>query len=150
LFWSIIGAACMLGSNNPLVLTRASGSQVSPKPGTFLPFGSGVHACPGNDLAKLEMLVLVHRLVTNYRYVLRVTTRTYSGGDPGRQRPDPAAMCRVLVVPTRARRRSTDDRLLSGGQIPRAPRVTFHAFSSYSSAIVRLFVCLLRFYQSTG
>ncbi|CAO2163034.1 unnamed protein product [Urochloa humidicola] len=41
---------------------------VAPKPGTFLPFGSGVHACPGNDLAKLEILVLVHRLVTNYRW----------------------------------------------------------------------------------
>ncbi|TKW10752.1 hypothetical protein SEVIR_6G187400v4 [Setaria viridis] len=41
---------------------------VAPKPGTFLPFGSGVHACPGNDLAKLEMVVLVHRLVTNYRW----------------------------------------------------------------------------------
>ncbi|KAL6859098.1 hypothetical protein ACP4OV_018100 [Aristida adscensionis] len=42
--------------------------KVSPRPGTFLPFGSGVHACPGNELAKLEMLVLVHRLVTGYRW----------------------------------------------------------------------------------
>nr|CAB3483240.1 unnamed protein product [Digitaria exilis] len=41
---------------------------VAPRPGTFLPFGSGVHACPGNDLAKLEMLVLLHRLVTAYRW----------------------------------------------------------------------------------
>jgi (+)-abscisic acid 8'-hydroxylase len=41
--------------------------QVAPRPSTFLPFGSGVHACPGNELAKLEMLVLVHRLVTAYR-----------------------------------------------------------------------------------
>ncbi|XP_062192913.1 abscisic acid 8'-hydroxylase 3-like [Phragmites australis] len=42
--------------------------KVAPRPGTFLPFGSGVHACPGNELAKLEMLVLVHRLVTAYRW----------------------------------------------------------------------------------
>uniref|UniRef100_A0ACD5ZUD1 Uncharacterized protein n=1 Tax=Avena sativa TaxID=4498 RepID=A0ACD5ZUD1_AVESA len=42
--------------------------KVSPRPNTFLPFGSGVHACPGNELAKLEMLVLVHRLVTTYRW----------------------------------------------------------------------------------
>ncbi|WVZ92515.1 hypothetical protein U9M48_038572 [Paspalum notatum var. saurae] len=42
--------------------------KVTPRPGTFLPFGSGVHACPGNDLAKLEMLVLIHRLVTSYRW----------------------------------------------------------------------------------
>ncbi|KAK1288450.1 Abscisic acid 8'-hydroxylase 4 [Acorus calamus] len=33
--------------------------QVSPKPNTFMPFGSGVHSCPGNELAKLEMLILV-------------------------------------------------------------------------------------------
>lgn len=42
--------------------------KVSPRPNTFLPFGSGVHACPGNELAKLEMLVLLHRLVTAYRW----------------------------------------------------------------------------------
>uniref|UniRef100_A0A0A9DWV6 Uncharacterized protein n=1 Tax=Arundo donax TaxID=35708 RepID=A0A0A9DWV6_ARUDO len=41
---------------------------VTPRPGTFLPFGSGVHACPGNELAKLEMFVLVHSLVTRYRW----------------------------------------------------------------------------------
>ncbi|KAJ0984528.1 hypothetical protein J5N97_002884 [Dioscorea zingiberensis] len=40
----------------------------APKPNTFLPFGSGVHACPGNELAKLEILILVHHLVTKYRF----------------------------------------------------------------------------------
>jgi (+)-abscisic acid 8'-hydroxylase len=42
--------------------------QVSPRPNTFMPFGNGVHACPGNELAKLEMLVLIHHLVTGYRW----------------------------------------------------------------------------------
>ncbi|XP_071692433.1 abscisic acid 8'-hydroxylase CYP707A1-like [Rutidosis leptorrhynchoides] len=42
--------------------------EVAPKPNTFMPFGSGVHACPGNELAKLEMLILVHHLVTRYRW----------------------------------------------------------------------------------
>ncbi|KAI9200586.1 hypothetical protein LWI28_010130 [Acer negundo] len=42
--------------------------EVSPKPNTFMPFGSGVHACPGNELAKLEMLVLVHHLVSKFRW----------------------------------------------------------------------------------
>ncbi|XAR59451.1 (+)-abscisic acid 8'-hydroxylase [Bertholletia excelsa] len=32
--------------------------EVAPKPNTFIPFGSGVHACPGNELAKLEIIVL--------------------------------------------------------------------------------------------
>ncbi|KAL0717435.1 hypothetical protein Bca4012_066757 [Brassica carinata] len=30
--------------------------EVTPKPNTFMPFGSGVHACPGNELAKWEVV----------------------------------------------------------------------------------------------
>ncbi|KAI7729102.1 hypothetical protein M8C21_019440 [Ambrosia artemisiifolia] len=41
-----------------------------PKPFTYMPFGSGMHACPGNELAKLEMLVLLHHLLTKYRWEL--------------------------------------------------------------------------------
>ncbi|OVA15814.1 Cytochrome P450 [Macleaya cordata] len=42
--------------------------EVAPRPNTFLPFGNGVHACPGNELAKLEILILVHHLVTKFRW----------------------------------------------------------------------------------
>ncbi|GAU48320.1 hypothetical protein TSUD_187560 [Trifolium subterraneum] len=42
--------------------------EVAPKPNTFMPFGNGIHACPGNELAKLEILVLVHHLTTKYRW----------------------------------------------------------------------------------
>lgn len=42
--------------------------EVAPKPSTFMPFGNGVHACPGNELAKLEILILVHHLVTKFRW----------------------------------------------------------------------------------
>ncbi|GAA0158686.1 oxygenase [Lithospermum erythrorhizon] len=42
--------------------------EVSPKPNTFMPFGNGSHACPGNELAKLEILVLIHHLTTKYRW----------------------------------------------------------------------------------
>ncbi|XP_030537873.2 abscisic acid 8'-hydroxylase CYP707A1-like [Rhodamnia argentea] len=42
--------------------------EVTPKPYTFLPFGSGVHACPGNELAKLELLTLIHHVVTEFRW----------------------------------------------------------------------------------
>ncbi|KAL1569266.1 (+)-abscisic acid 8'-hydroxylase [Salvia divinorum] len=44
--------------------------EVAPKPNTFLPFGSGAHSCPGNELAKLEILVLVHHLTTKYRWCM--------------------------------------------------------------------------------
>ncbi|PON82070.1 Cytochrome P450 [Trema orientale] len=42
--------------------------EVSPKVNTFMPFGNGVHSCPGNELAKLEMLILIHHLVTKFRW----------------------------------------------------------------------------------
>ncbi|KAJ8436865.1 hypothetical protein Cgig2_026189 [Carnegiea gigantea] len=42
--------------------------EVAAKTNTFLPFGSGIHACPGNELAKLEILVLLHHLTTKYRW----------------------------------------------------------------------------------
>uniref|UniRef100_A0A0D6R0I1 (+)-abscisic acid 8'-hydroxylase n=1 Tax=Araucaria cunninghamii TaxID=56994 RepID=A0A0D6R0I1_ARACU len=42
--------------------------EVPPKPNTFLPFGNGAHSCPGSELAKLEMLILVHHLTTKYRW----------------------------------------------------------------------------------
>ncbi|KAJ0989809.1 hypothetical protein J5N97_008165 [Dioscorea zingiberensis] len=45
----------------------------SPKPNTFMPFGNGTHSCPGNELAKLEMLVLLHHLTTRYRWSLSGT-----------------------------------------------------------------------------
>lgn len=54
-----------------MMLTIFLGSiigQVAPKPNTFMPFGNGVHSCPGNELAKLEILVLLHHLTTKYRY----------------------------------------------------------------------------------
>ncbi|GMH09635.1 hypothetical protein Nepgr_011476 [Nepenthes gracilis] len=44
--------------------------EVAPKPNTFLPFGNGVHSCPGNELAKLEILVLLHHLTTKYRWTV--------------------------------------------------------------------------------
>ncbi|OIV93284.1 hypothetical protein TanjilG_23125 [Lupinus angustifolius] len=42
--------------------------EIAPKPNTFMPFGNGVHSCPGNELAKLNMLILIHHLVTKFRW----------------------------------------------------------------------------------
>ncbi|KAI3450363.1 hypothetical protein Pfo_007028 [Paulownia fortunei] len=42
--------------------------EVPPKPNTYMPFGNGAHSCPGSELAKLEMLVLLHHLTTTYRW----------------------------------------------------------------------------------
>ncbi|XP_042373374.1 abscisic acid 8'-hydroxylase 1-like [Zingiber officinale] len=50
--------------------------EVAPKPNTFMPFGNGTHSCPGNELAKLEMLVLLHHLTTKHTWS---TVRSPSG-----------------------------------------------------------------------
>ncbi|CAO2824993.1 unnamed protein product [Amaranthus hypochondriacus] len=42
--------------------------EVAPRPNTYMPFGNGVHSCPGSELAKLEMLILLHHLTITYRW----------------------------------------------------------------------------------
>ncbi|KAF6137828.1 hypothetical protein GIB67_040536 [Kingdonia uniflora] len=42
--------------------------EAQPRPNTYLPFGTGGHSCPGSELAKLEMLVLLHHLTNDYRW----------------------------------------------------------------------------------
>ncbi|WJX17019.1 (+)-abscisic acid 8'-hydroxylase [Trifolium repens] len=42
--------------------------EVPPRPNTYMPFGNGVHTCPGSELAKLEVLVLLHHLTLSYRW----------------------------------------------------------------------------------
>ena len=58
----------MVFSASNLIYLGSIIGQVAPKPNTFMPFGNGVHSCPGNELAKLEILVLLHHLTTKYRY----------------------------------------------------------------------------------
>ncbi|KAL1217171.1 Abscisic acid 8'-hydroxylase 2 [Cardamine amara subsp. amara] len=52
--------------------------EVAPKPYTYMPFGNGVHSCPGSELAKLEMLILLHHLTTSFRWEVE-------GGEEGIQ-----------------------------------------------------------------
>jgi len=55
--------------------------EVAPKPNTFMPFGSGIHSCPGNELAKLEISVLIHHLTTKYRLIHFYNDNTSVGID---------------------------------------------------------------------
>nr|QNS29973.1 cytochrome P450 [Nothapodytes nimmoniana] len=47
--------------------------EMPPRPNTYMPFGNGMHSCPGSELAKLEMLVLLHHLTTTYRLSLSLS-----------------------------------------------------------------------------
>ncbi|XP_050204900.1 abscisic acid 8'-hydroxylase 4-like [Mercurialis annua] len=49
-------------------LFNPSRFEVGPKANSFMPFGNGVHACPGNEVARLEIIILIHHLITKFRW----------------------------------------------------------------------------------
>jgi len=70
--WQVWTAPCAIHMNpkifpNPTAFDP-SRFQTPPKLGTFIPFGMGLHMCPGVEMAMTEMLFLVHHLVTKCRW----------------------------------------------------------------------------------
>lgn len=51
----------------PMKFNPSRWNDLVPRAGTFLPFGAGSRLCPGNDLAKLEILIFLHYFLLNYR-----------------------------------------------------------------------------------
>lgn len=51
----------------PMKFNPSRWDDLTPRAGTFVPFGAGSHLCPGNDLAKLEILIFLHYFLLNYR-----------------------------------------------------------------------------------
>ncbi|KAJ7980827.1 Abscisic acid 8'-hydroxylase [Quillaja saponaria] len=69
--------------------------EVPPRPNTYMPFGNGVHSCPGSELAKLEILILLHHLTISYRW------QVLGGGDGIQYGPFPVPKggLRIKVTP---------------------------------------------------
>lgn len=47
-----------------------SSSSKSHPPYAYIPFGAGPRICPGADFARVEILLIIHHLVTKYTWTL--------------------------------------------------------------------------------
>uniref|UniRef100_A0A9I9CGS2 Beta-amyrin 11-oxidase-like n=1 Tax=Cucumis melo TaxID=3656 RepID=A0A9I9CGS2_CUCME len=54
--------------SNPQEFNPSRWENYTPKPGTFIPFGLGSRFCPGSELARLEITILLHHFILNYKY----------------------------------------------------------------------------------
>ncbi|KAK4270518.1 hypothetical protein QN277_023547 [Acacia crassicarpa] len=52
---------------NPMEFNPSRWDNFIPKATEFMPFGAGSRLCPGNELAKLEIIVFLHHFLLNYR-----------------------------------------------------------------------------------
>lgn len=47
-------------------------SKSSVPPYTYIPFGAGPRVCPGAEFARTEVLLIIHHLITNYKWTAMV------------------------------------------------------------------------------
>lgn len=48
--------------------SRFEGSVKSVPPYTYVAFGAGMRFCPGADFARIEVLLVIHHLIKNYKW----------------------------------------------------------------------------------
>ncbi|KAK1283169.1 hypothetical protein QJS10_CPB21g01606 [Acorus calamus] len=48
--------------------SRFMGPSKSFPPFSYIPFGAGPHVCPGNEFARIEVLLVLHHMILNYRW----------------------------------------------------------------------------------
>ncbi|KAK9133449.1 hypothetical protein Scep_012977 [Stephania cephalantha] len=101
--WQIFWAACLTHHNEsifpePLKFdpTRFE-NQSSVPPYCFVAFGGGPRICPGYEFSKLETLVAIHYLITQFRWKLCCKNDTFSR-DP---MPSPAQGLPIHIEPKR-------------------------------------------------
>nr|XP_043622806.1 cytochrome P450 716B1-like [Erigeron canadensis] len=75
--WQVMLSASMTHNDenifqNPTIFDPARFEKHAPSPPPFslVPFGAGPRMCPGTELAKMETLAMIHRLVTLFKWEL--------------------------------------------------------------------------------
>lgn len=50
-----------------IIFVKCDEQNYTPKPGEYLPFGIGSRFCPGSELTKLYITILLHHFILNYK-----------------------------------------------------------------------------------
>jgi len=56
--------------SNPEQFDPSRFEGAGPPPYTFIPFAGGPRMCPGNEFARMEILVFLHNIVKNFKWSL--------------------------------------------------------------------------------
>ncbi|KAE8677567.1 defensin-like protein [Hibiscus syriacus] len=80
--------------HNPKQFLPSRWDDLKLKAGGFLPFGAGSNTCPGADLAKLEISILLHHFLLNYKFE-QLNPRGPVNYLPS---PEPADDCRAKII----------------------------------------------------
>ncbi|XP_065879866.1 cytochrome P450 716B1-like isoform X2 [Euphorbia lathyris] len=82
--WQVMVAACMAHMNDSIFPNASEfdparfEKQASIPPYCFIAFGGGPRVCPGNEFAKMETLVTIHNLVTQFTWKLSSPDMSFS------------------------------------------------------------------------
>ena len=64
-------------------------------PYCFIPLGGGPRVCPGNEFARMETLVVIHHLVTGFKWKLCHTDNYFSRNPT----PEPTEGLPIEIIP---------------------------------------------------
>ncbi|XP_038877829.1 beta-amyrin 11-oxidase-like [Benincasa hispida] len=83
--------------SNPQEFDPSRWDNYTPKPGAFIPFGIGSRFCPGSELTKLYITILLHHFILNYK-MERVNPRCDITHLPAPKLVD-NCLCRIIKLP---------------------------------------------------
>uniref|UniRef100_A0A9I9E938 Beta-amyrin 11-oxidase-like n=1 Tax=Cucumis melo TaxID=3656 RepID=A0A9I9E938_CUCME len=80
------------------IFVKCDEQNYTPKPGEYLPFGIGSRFCPGSELTKLYITILLHHFILNNYKMERVNSRCDTTHLPAPKLVD-NCLCRIIKLP---------------------------------------------------